>query len=290
MRSLPLGFLLLFANLSLAAVSITTSSLPNGAIGVSYSATVQAPGGCTPYHWKISSGALPPGLILSWPSAAYYARITGKPTNAGSYSFTVWVKGCGGHISSHAYTVKISAATGESITTSSLPNGTVGLAYSANVQAPGGCTPYQWKIASGALPPGLSLSWLTTTTYSTIAGKPTMPGTYSFTVRVQGCGGHISSHAYTVVIASTTRTIQHVVSLFWAPSTSSDITGYNVYRAAISTGPYSRINSGGLVAASLYDDSTVKSGMTYFYVVTTVNSSGIESGFSNQVKTVVTYP
>src|SRR5439155_5292491 len=108
MRAVPLSVLLLFANLSYAYVSITTSSLPNGTVGVAYSATVQAPGGCPPYHWKIASGALPPGLTLSWPSTATYSTIAGKPTTAGTYAFTVWVEGCGGHTSSHPYTVSIS--------------------------------------------------------------------------------------------------------------------------------------------------------------------------------------
>jgi large repetitive protein len=288
MRALSLSVLLLFANLSYAHVSITTGSLPNGTVGVAYSATIQAPGGCPPYHWKIASGALPPGVTLSWPSTATYSTIAGKPTTAGTYAFTVWVEGCGGHTSSHAYTVSISPDAYVSITTTSLPNGMVSVGYSASVQAPGGGTPYQWKIASGALPPGLTLSWPSTATYSTIAGKPTTAGTYAFTVWVEGCGGHTSSHAYTVSIA--TSTIQHVVALSWTASTASNITGYNVYRATVSGGPYSRINSGGLIAASLYDDGMVKSGTTYFYVVTTVNSSGVESGYSSQVKAVVPYP
>jgi len=84
--------------------------------------------------------------------------------------------------------------------------------------------------------------------------------------------------------------IQHVVALSWAPSTSANITGYNIYRASVSGGPYLRINSGGLVAATLYDDASVKSGTNYFYVVTTMDSSGAESHFCNQVKAVVPYP
>src|SRR5205809_5094158 len=108
MPPVPLSVLLLFANLSYAYVSITTSSLPNGTVGVAYSATVQAPGGCPPYHWKIASGALPPGLTLSWPSTATYSTLAGKPTPAGTHAFTVWVEDCGGHTSSHAYKVNIS--------------------------------------------------------------------------------------------------------------------------------------------------------------------------------------
>jgi len=80
---------------------------------------------------------------------------------------------------------------------------------------------------------------------------------------------------------------QHIVDLSWNLSTSPNITGYNVYRGTSYAGPYSKINSGGLVASSLYTDSNVSSGYTYYYVVTAVDSSGAESGYSNQTQAVV---
>jgi hypothetical protein len=174
------------------------------------------------------------------------------------------------------------------ISTTSLPSGTVGVSYSARIYASGGCTPYRWWVSSGSLPAGLSAVKSSSTTSFLIYGTPTTATAYGFSVTVKGCGGHLNTKSYSVNIklAST----QHVVALSWAPSTSANITGYNVYRATVSGGPYSWINSGGLVAATLYDDGTVKSGTTYFYTVTTVDSSGVESGFSNQVKAAVPYP
>jgi predicted phage tail protein len=80
---------------------------------------------------------------------------------------------------------------------------------------------------------------------------------------------------------------QHIVDLSWNFSTSANVTGYNVYRGTTYAGPYSKINSGGLVASSLYTDSNVSSGNTYYYVVTAVDSSGAESGYSNQTQAVV---
>jgi len=80
---------------------------------------------------------------------------------------------------------------------------------------------------------------------------------------------------------------QHIVDLSWNLSTSPNITGYNVYRGTSYAGPYSKINSGGLVASSLYTDSNVSSGYTYYYVVTAVDSSGAESGYSNKTQAVV---
>ena len=79
----------------------------------------------------------------------------------------------------------------------------------------------------------------------------------------------------------------HVVSLTWAPSTSSNVTGYKLYRGATSTGPYTLLKS---VAATSYTDNTVLSGQTYYYVVTAVDSTNAESAFSTPVQAVVTTP
>ena len=66
--------------------------------------------------------------------------------------------------------------TAPSITTTSLPKGVVGTAYSRNLEATGS-TPITWTISSGALPNGLSL------TGNTISGTPTTAGSYTFTVK-----------------------------------------------------------------------------------------------------------
>jgi hypothetical protein len=81
---------------------------------------------------------------------------------------------------------------------------------------------------------------------------------------------------------------QHAVSLTWSPSTSN-VAGYNVYRGTASGGPYSKLNGSAVVTTS-YSDTSVKSGSTYFYVTTAVNSAGAESTKSNEVRTVIPTP
>jgi|GEM_PF-3811993 len=65
------------------------------------------------------------------------------------------------------------------VTTASLPHASVGHLYSASLAATGGKAPYTWHIASGTLPPGLTLS-----TSGHVRGKPTSKGSHSFTVAV----------------------------------------------------------------------------------------------------------
>jgi hypothetical protein len=82
---------------------------------------------------------------------------------------------------------------------------------------------------------------------------------------------------------------KHSVTLSWAPSTSQNITGYNVYRGSASGGPYSKINSSP-VGITTYTDGSVQAAQTYYYVATAVDSAGVESAYSNQVLAAVPSP
>jgi hypothetical protein len=83
----------------------------------------------------------------------------------------------------------------------------------------------------------------------------------------------------------TAPTTSHSVALNWGASTSSVI-GYNVYRSGVSGSAYVRVNNS-LVSGMSYADSGVQSGLTYYYVATSVDSSGLESVYSNEVNAVV---
>jgi hypothetical protein len=80
--------------------------------------------------------------------------------------------------------------------------------------------------------------------------------------------------------------VAHYATLTWTASTSSGVSGYNVYRATTSTatlsnGLYTKVNSAPVVGIT-YIDTTVSAGVVYFYVTTAVNNSGVESVASNQ--------
>src|SRR5215813_4220695 len=73
------------------------------------------------------------------------------------------------------------------------------------------------------------------------------------------------------------------IKLAWDPSPDSSVAGYNVYRSQQS-GVYSTpLNGSNIVTSASFTDSGVHSGTTYYYVVTTVNTSGVQSGYSNEV-------
>jgi hypothetical protein len=127
-------------------------------------------------------------------------------------------------------------------------------------------------------------------------------GTYSFTSLASGAysvtpsnSGYAFSPVNQSVTISTanvsgvnfTATVQvtHTVALFWNASTST-VSGYNVYRSTVNGTGYTRINSA-VVSLLSYTDSAVANGTTYFYVTTAVDSTGLESGYSNQVTAAI---
>lgn len=94
-------------------LAITTLSLPNGTVGVLYSQAVTANGGSGSYSWSlnIGSGPLPPGLILS-SSGTPSTTISGNPTTAGTYNFTVRVADGVGGVDTQALTIIIGSSGG----------------------------------------------------------------------------------------------------------------------------------------------------------------------------------
>jgi hypothetical protein len=81
------------------------------------------------------------------------------------------------------------------------------------------------------------------------------------------------------------QTVSHSVELSWSPSTST-VAGYIVYRSEVSGGPYARLDSS-VVGGDSFIDSSVQAGLTYFYVVASVTSSGVESSDSTQVSATI---
>jgi large repetitive protein len=172
-----------------AALTITTSSLPNGTVGAVYSQTLAASGGAGGYTWSVTAGALPQGLTLNGAGT-----ISGTPSTAQTVSFTAQVKDSAGGTATKPLGLVVYPAT-ITITPSSLPNGTVGTAYSQTLAASGGAVPYTWSVIVGSLPQGLTLS-----AAGAISGTPSTAGTASFTVQVKDSVGTTATEPLSIVV------------------------------------------------------------------------------------------
>jgi hypothetical protein len=95
----------------------------------------------------------------------------------------------------------------------------------------------------------------------------------------------------TIEALTGTGTPVHSVNLSWNGSTSSNISGYNIYRAVYSPAPVNACGSFAKInpllnASTAYTDSNVTDGTAYCYAATAVNTSNEESGYSNIVNDV----
>jgi hypothetical protein len=188
----PLRTLVLAAALGLllvpsaSAIRFTDDSfvIPVGTVGEEYSHQFSGDAGCgpeLPYQFSVLSGALPPGLTL-----LDDGLLTGIPTRPGSWSFWLELSDedppsepwCVPKKSQRLFTVDV--VTALAITTTSAPPATKGRPYSLGLSAAGGGAGRTWSIASGQLPPGLTLN----PTPGAITGSPTTDGVYEFRVRV----------------------------------------------------------------------------------------------------------
>ena len=185
-------------------LSITTTSLPAGNIGAVYDQPVQTVGGFGPLTFNIvvpGTGTLPPGFNLNATTGA----ISGTATATGSFPFTVRVADTSGQQDTKAFSIRIDPSSPPSITTSSLPGGTVSLPYNQQVQAAAGIGTLTWSIPVGSLPPGLTIGPLLTGPNVTISGTPTSQGTFNFTLRVTDTLGQFFNRALSITITLPAR-------------------------------------------------------------------------------------
>jgi hypothetical protein len=192
-----------------------SGTLPAGTVATSYSTTIAVNGGQPPYTLSVVAGQLPPGLSLN----ANTGEISGKPTQAGSFSITVQARDAAGAQSQKPFTLAINA--GPTITTAPiLPSAGISLAYAASIVASGGTPPYTWSATAGTVPAGLTFH-----ADGKIDGTPIVAGSFTFTATVIDANRAASSKDFTL-------TVQAGLTITTAPQLPSGVPGA-AYSAAL---------------------------------------------------------
>lgn len=164
-----------------AGVVISTGTLPAAELGADYCVRLDAWGGDGAYHWRVSSGGLPPGLdVRSTPAGL----LCGRPMAVGSFTFQLEVSS-GNWTARRDFELEVFEELLElAITTYELPLGILGERYEAGLSAVGGEPPYRWELVSGELAGGIALG-----SDGVFSGSPWRRGTFPIEVSLTDARG-----------------------------------------------------------------------------------------------------
>lgn len=196
-------------------IAITTaSSLPAGLVGTAYTQQIAATGGVPPYTWSIASGALPAGVALN----SSTGLISGTPSSDGTFGFQLAVTDAAASKASRSFSIVVVGTLAIS-TSSPLPAGEIGTAYSTTLSATGGTPAYTWSIAGGALPAGITLDPST----GLLSGTPTAGGVFNVVIGVKDASQTASS-AFRLTITVPTPPVPSITGLPDTPPPASQPT------------------------------------------------------------------
>ena len=138
--------------------------------------------------WTASSGVISSTGLFVAPAVTATVPVTVMATSVAQPS-------------AHTSTIiSVVASSNLSISTSSIPVGTIGVPYNTSLAATGGQSPYQWSVSSGSLPSGLQL----TASNGALSGAITKSGTFAFSVRVTDAAAHSVQQNLSLVVPGTT--------------------------------------------------------------------------------------
>ena len=258
-------------------VTVGPTTLPAATAEASYSQTVSASGGTSPYSFVVTAGSLPTGLSLS-----SGGTLSGTPTATGLFSFTITATdsstGSGPYSGSSSYNLTVNAPT-ITVGPTNLPTATVGVGYSQTVSASGGTGPYSFVVTAGSLPAGLSLS-----SGGTISGTPAASGLFSLTITATdsstGSGPYSGSGSYNLTV-NTEVTPAISVSPTTLPAATVGASYSQTVSASGGTSPYTFVVTAGSLPAGLNLASggtisgmpTTTTGSPFSFTITATDSS-----------------
>jgi hypothetical protein len=251
-----------------------------------FSVTATGSGTLT-YQWNLNA------TPISGATSASYTTPATTTSNSGS-QFTVTVSNAAGSVTSSGATLTVTASTMQfNPNTTALNFSSVNIGSNSSLSViftNGGNSSVTVSnvtisgagytasgVSSGQIVAAGATATLNVTFTPASAGS--LPGSVTVT-------SNATNSPATITLTGTgVQPVSHSVTLTWTASTST-VSGYNVYRSTVTGGPYTKMTSSPTTATT-YVDSAVSASTTYFYVVTSVDASGVESAYSAEVSAIV---
>jgi hypothetical protein len=271
------------------APAITTQPASQSVIAgktASFSVTAS---GTTPMTYQWSKN----GTAISGATSATYTT-PAEITADNNAQFTVAVSNSAGSATSSAAVLTVTASTLLlNSSTSSVSFGSVNVSSSGTqnvtlTNAGNSTVTISNVTVSG---PGFNVSGVSSGLIMTPGQTATLAATFSPSTAGSAAGSvSVASNATNspdaITLSGTgVAVVSHSVSLGWSASAST-VVGYNTYASNVSGGPYTKLTTAPVSTLS-YTDSSVVSGQTYYFVVTAVTSSNVESAYSVEVSALV---
>ena len=256
-------------------ILISPSTLPTAYRKVPYSQQIVATGGDSPYVYTLDAGTLPGGLTLS-----NAGLLSGTPTDVGTYTFTVRATDIYDNTATKEYSLTTNLVIID-VTPETLTNGTKNIQYSVTFEGTGGTAPYAYTRTSGSFPNGLTLNSAT----GVLSGKPTSPGTSSFTITATDVNTNFGSRSYSLIVDDVVITID--------PPTLSDAKQKVFYTATFTANggaePYKyTVSSGAIPSGMTLTQEGVLSGRptTLGPAIFTIRATDVNTNFGDRSYTI----
>ena len=250
-----------------SALTLIVSTLPNGTVGVAYSATIGVSGGTAPYTCTQVGGTLPPGLTL-----ANTCVVSGTPTTAGPYSLMVKATDSGNPAETVTGPEGITIVAAPALVLSNPPGATVNMPYTGAIGVSGGTAPYTCTLITGPLPAGLTLG-----ANCMLTGTPTTAGAYPVTVKATDTSSPARTQTGPVTVSVAPAALS--LTLATLPGATVDTPYTATIGVTGGTSPYSCVLASGTLppgltlAASCVVSGTPTTAGPYTFQVTATDSS-----------------
>jgi hypothetical protein len=258
-----------FIPLFATGIALTPATLPAPVIEVAYNQTIAMTGGHAPYHYALTAGSMPTGLVLD----PLLGTITGIPTGGGPFAFTITATDSSSSplTVSKPDTFPVAPPT-IALLSPTVGNPRIGVAFNQAFTASGGTTPYVFT-ATG-LPTGLVLS-----ASGVLSGTPTQAGPQTISITATdastGSGPYSQKNTYSIVVTPPTLVLPASIPNATVGAASSQNLGMTG-----GTAPYTEVVSAGnlpagltLSPAGLLTGTPITGGGPYTFTLTATDSS-----------------